>query len=111
MGIYCFLKRLENRGTFSHCCGSGSPLKIKEEVKRIMEAQLQLDNETTTTQLRRLLAQQGVRFTKAISYRFAPFCAYGQARMGISRKKRSSTRAPCHSSSDLSPLCTLISPH
>eukprot|EP00731_Ephydatia_muelleri_P010106 Em0005g692a len=30
----------------------------KEEVKRIMEAQLQLDKETTTTQLRRLLAQQ-----------------------------------------------------
>ena len=53
----------------------------KEEVKRIMEAQLQLDKETTTTQLRRLLAQQGVfgllidsfivRFTKAINYRFA----------------------------------------
>ena len=105
MGIYCFLKRLENRGTFSHCRGSGSPSKIKEEVKRIMEAQLQLDNETTTTQLRRLLAQQGVfgffidsfivRFTIAINYRFAPFCAYGQARMGISRKKRSGTRAPC----------------
>ena len=31
-----------------------------KEVKRIMEAQLQLDNKTTTTQLCRLLAQQGV---------------------------------------------------
>ena len=60
VGIYCFLKRLENRETFSHCRGSGSPSKIKEEVKRIMKAQLQLDNETTTTQLCRLLAQQGV---------------------------------------------------
>ena len=88
-----------------------------------MEAQLQLDNETTTTQLCRLLAQQGVfglfidrfivRFTKAINYRFAPFCAYGQARMRISRKRflpNDQVLGPLVSSSDLSPLCTLISP-
>ena len=60
VGIYCFLKKFENRGTISRCHGSGRPSKITEEVKRIVEAQVQLDDETTATQLCRLLAQQGV---------------------------------------------------
>ena len=60
MGIYCFLKKFENRGTISRRHGSGRPSKITEEVKRIVEAQVQLDEETTATQLCRLLAQQGV---------------------------------------------------
>ena len=58
VGIYCFL-RFENRATISCRHGSGRPLKITEEVKRIVEAQMQFDDETTATQLRRLLAQQG----------------------------------------------------
>ena len=37
----------------------GDHQKITEEVKRIVEAQMQLDDETTATQLRSLLAQKG----------------------------------------------------
>ena len=58
MGIHCFLKRFENRGTISRRHGSGRSSKITEEVKRIVEAQMQLDDVTTATQLRRLLVQQ-----------------------------------------------------
>ena len=60
VGIYCFLKRFENRGMISRRHRSGRPSKITDEVKRIVEAEMQLDDETTATQLRRLLAQQGV---------------------------------------------------
>ena len=60
VGIYCFLNRFENRGMISRRHGSGRPSKITEEVKRVVEAQTQLDDETTATQLRRLLGQQGV---------------------------------------------------
>eukprot|EP00731_Ephydatia_muelleri_P009087 Em0004g1425a len=51
-------QRFENRGTISRRHGSGRSSKITEEVKRIVEAQMQLDDVTTATQLRRLLAQQ-----------------------------------------------------
>ena len=60
IGIYRFLKRFEKCGTLARCRGSGRPSKITDEVKRIMEAQLQLDDETTAVQLRALLAQKGV---------------------------------------------------
>ncbi|KAL5476341.1 hypothetical protein EMCRGX_G026270 [Ephydatia muelleri] len=56
---YRHQQRFENRATISCRHGSGRPLKITEEVKRIVEAQMQFDDETTATQLRRLLAQQG----------------------------------------------------
>ena len=59
VGVYCFLKRFETHGTISRRHGSGRPSKITEEVKRIVEAQMQLDDETTATQLRSLLAQKG----------------------------------------------------
>ncbi|KAL5497419.1 hypothetical protein EMCRGX_G013887 [Ephydatia muelleri] len=51
-------QRFENRGTISRRHGSGRSSKITEEVKRIVEAQMQLDDVTTATQLRRILAQQ-----------------------------------------------------
>ena len=60
--IYSFLKRFENRGTISRHHRSGRPSKITEEVKRILEAEMQLEDETTATQLCRFLAQQGVQF-------------------------------------------------
>ena len=42
--------------------GSGRPSKITDEVKRIVEAQMQLDDETTAVQLRALLAQKGAYY-------------------------------------------------
>ena len=61
----CFsscLKRFEKCGTLERRRGSGRPSKITDEVKRIVEAQMQLDDETTTVQLRALLAQKGAYY-------------------------------------------------
>ena len=62
VGIYRFLKRLEKCGTLARRRGSGRPSKITDEVKRIVEAQMQLDDETTAVQLRALLAQKGAYY-------------------------------------------------
>ncbi len=39
--------------------GSGRPTKITEEVKKIVEEQMQKDDETTASQLHRLLIDKG----------------------------------------------------
>ena len=62
VGIYRFLKRFEKCGTLARRRGSGRPSKITDEVKRIEEAQMQLDDETTAVQLRALLAQKGAYY-------------------------------------------------
>ena len=62
VGIYPFLKRFEKCGTLARRRGSGRPSKITDEVKRIVEAQMQLDDETTAVQLRALLAQKGAYY-------------------------------------------------
>ena len=51
-------KKFEDRGTISRRHESGRSSKITEEVKRIVEAQMQLDDETTAIQFCRLLAQR-----------------------------------------------------
>ena len=61
VGIYRFLKRFGKCGTLARRLGSGRPSKITVEVKRIVEAQMQLD-ETTAVQLRALLAQNGAYY-------------------------------------------------
>ena len=62
IGIYLFLKRFERYGTIARHPGSGRPSKITTEVKRIVVDQMQLDDETTATQLHSLLAQKGVYY-------------------------------------------------
>ena len=62
VGIYRFLKRFEKCGTLARRRGYGRPSKIIDEVKRIVEAQMQLDDETTAAQLRVLLAQKGAYY-------------------------------------------------
>ena len=60
--MYRFLKRLEKCRTLARPRGSGRPSKITDEVKRIVEAQMQLDDETTAVQLCALLAQKGAYY-------------------------------------------------
>ena len=62
VGIYRFLKTFKKCGTLARRRGSGRPSKITDEVKRIVEAQMQLDDETTAVQLRALLAQKGAYY-------------------------------------------------
>ena len=58
-GVHDFLKRFEAYGCLLRRPGSGRPTKITTEVKRIVEAQMQLDDETTAHQLHALLTSKG----------------------------------------------------
>ena len=59
VGVAMFLKRFETTGTLSRHPGSGRPSKITAEIKRIVENQMQLDDETSAVQLHRLLNDRG----------------------------------------------------
>ena len=58
-GIANFLKRYRSTGTIARRPGSGRPTKVTEEVKRIVEEQMRVDDETTAYQLHQLLTSKG----------------------------------------------------
>ena len=59
IGVAMFLQRFEATGTLSRHPGSGRPSKITAEIKRIVENQVQLDDETSAVQLHHLLNDCG----------------------------------------------------
>ena len=59
VGVAYFLKKFLQTGTISRRLGSGRPSKVTTEVKQIVEQQMRQDNETTATQLHRLLVSKG----------------------------------------------------
>ena len=52
VGIYNFLRRYEENGHIKRMPGSGRPSKVTVEVKDIVEAKMQEDDETTAVQLK-----------------------------------------------------------
>ena len=58
-GVAEFLKWYESRGTIKRKPGSRRPSKVTAEVKRTVEEQMRLDDETTATQLHALLNCRG----------------------------------------------------
>ena len=58
-GISNFLKRYRSTGTIARRPGSGRPTKVTEEVKRVVEEQMRVDDETTAYQLHQLLTSKG----------------------------------------------------
>ena len=71
VGIYKFLKKCEESGCLMRKPGSGQPSKITEEVKRVVESQMRLDDETTAYQLHALLNSKGycLSLTTVLHYR------------------------------------------
>ena len=59
VGIYKFLKKFLESGCITRSVGSGRPSKITMEVKRVVKAQMQKEDETTAHQLYRILAEEG----------------------------------------------------
>ena len=59
VGIAKFIKHFEDTSTIARRPGSGRPSKVTEEIKRIVEEQMQRDNETTAHQLHQLLVSKG----------------------------------------------------
>ncbi len=54
-----FITRYEETGCFNRALGSGRPSKVTSEVKGLVEAQMQTDDETSACQLFRLLNEHG----------------------------------------------------
>ena len=59
VGVHGFLKRFDERGCMMRALGSGRPSKVTLEIKRLVEQQMRLDDETTATQLHSMLVSKG----------------------------------------------------
>ena len=64
-GIAKFIARFEETGSIDRRPGSSRPTKITDEMKRIVEQQMQRDDETTAQQLHSILA--GERYSVCLS--------------------------------------------
>ena len=94
-GIAKFLKVYRATGSIARQPGSGRPTKITVEIKRIVEEQMKLDDETTAHQLHRLLIDKGysislrtiLRCRTALGWTFRG-SAYCQLIRGANKTKR-----------------------
>jgi hypothetical protein len=59
---HLFLNKYVEMGAIGRRYGSGRPTKISLEVIQIVEAQMQIDDETTATQLQKILSNKGYPF-------------------------------------------------
>ena len=57
--VWKFIRQFRATGCISRKQGSGRPTKITTEVKRLVEAQMLKDDETTAYQLHKLLTDNG----------------------------------------------------
>ena len=64
-GIQKFLCRYEETETIARKKGSGSSSKVNDEVKKVVEDKMTLDDETTAEELKGELARQGVTLSKS----------------------------------------------
>ena len=64
VGIAKFLTKYEETGSIARTPGSGRPSKITAEIKALVEAKIQEDNETTALQLHALLVSRGYQISK-----------------------------------------------
>ena len=59
MGVHNFIKRFNKRRCLMRAPGSGHPLKVNQEITRLVKQQMRLDNETTANQLHAMLVSKG----------------------------------------------------
>ena len=64
VGIAKFLTKYEETGSIARTPGSGRPSKITAEIKALVEAKMQEDDETTALQLHALLVSRGYQISK-----------------------------------------------
>ena len=60
VGVWKFLKVYKNTGSTMRRPGSGRMSKITQRVKELVDQQMENDDETTATQLHRLLNDNGI---------------------------------------------------
>lgn len=59
MGVYKFLRRYEETGTITRAPGSGRSSKVNAEICKLIEEQMQKNDETTALELKQLLTKVG----------------------------------------------------
>lgn len=62
-GVSKFVKHFKETGCIARKPGSGRLSKITSDVKRLVEEQMQLDDETTATQLHSFLLRKGINIS------------------------------------------------
>ena len=72
VGVMKFLKVYLATGTTQRRSGSGRPSKITQHVRELVDAQMEKDDETTATQLHRMLLNNGIDISlrTVLRYRF-----------------------------------------
>ena len=63
VGIAKFLMKYELTGSVSRAPGSGRPTKISTEIKAIVEDKMREDDETTASQLHKILTSRGYQIS------------------------------------------------
>ena len=58
-GVLKFLRKYETTGSIARRPGSGRPTKVTPEALRIVEEEMQRDDETTAVQLQKVLVERG----------------------------------------------------
>ena len=70
VGVYKFLKRFEESGTIAHNPGSGKASKMTSSAKQIIEEQMWRDDETTGSELQKLLSKEGINVSACTTIRW-----------------------------------------
>ena len=68
-GVADFLKKFKETGCITRSPGSGRPSKVTAEIKAIVEQKMREDDETTASQLHKLLVERGFVLSKHTSLR------------------------------------------
>ena len=59
VGIYKFLRRYKETGTIARAPGSGRSSKVNHEIRKLIEEQMQRNDETTALEIKQLLEKEG----------------------------------------------------
>ena len=70
IGVYKFIRRYEETGTISRTPGSGKASKFTTDAKKIIEEQMEKDNETTGVELQKLLAKNDIQVATSTALRW-----------------------------------------
>ena len=63
VGVWKFLSVYRDTGTITRRPGSGRISKVTEQVKELVEKQMEIDDETTATQIYKMLNENGVKIS------------------------------------------------
>ena len=70
VGVYKFLKRFEESGTIARNPGSGKASKMTSSAKQIIKEQMWRDDETTGSELQKLLSKEGINVSACTTIRW-----------------------------------------